>query len=57
MYKLFIQYGNGTQLNKSLEESELRDIFAKGVKGYIKWAYVTTPSGVRKEVTNRLRKS
>ena len=32
MYKLFIQYGDGSQLNKTFQEKELREVFSKGVK-------------------------
>jgi hypothetical protein len=56
MYKLFIQYGDGSQLNKTFQEKELREVLTKGVKGYIKWATVTTPSGCEKDVTRTLRK-
>ncbi len=56
MYKLFIQYENGKKLNKQFEESELRTVLKKGVKGVIKWATVTTPSGTTRDVTRILRK-
>lgn len=56
MYKLFIQYEGTKQLNKECTEPELRDILKKGVKGLIRWAKVTTPSGVTKDITRILRK-
>jgi len=55
MYNLFIQYADGSRLSKDFEESDLRLLFKKGIKGVIRWATVTTPSGVHKDVTKIIR--
>lgn len=56
MYKLFIKYDDNTELNKDFTETGLRNVLKKGVKGVFKWATVTTPSGVTKDVSRILRK-
>lgn len=56
MYKLFIKFSTGTELENDFTETELRSLFEKGVKGTISWAKVTTPSGTTKDVTKYLVK-
>jgi len=54
MYKLFIQFADGTQSTKTLSEIALRAVLKVKVKTRVRWATVTTPSGCDKDVTSIL---
>lgn len=56
MYKLLVVLSDGSKITESLSQSSLQSVLNIGVKskGYIRWANVTTPSGVTHDVTNKL---
>lgn len=47
-------FTDGSKIENVLTETVLRGILNNGFKNSIKWATVTTPSGVTKDVTNKL---
>jgi len=54
MYKIEIVFRNGNKLEKHLSEADLRRLLSTKTKNPIKWAKVTTPSGVSRDVTDVL---
>lgn len=54
MYKLFIQFEDGTQFSNMFTELGLRAVLKLKVKTRVKWATVTTPSSTTKDVTRFL---
>ena len=54
MYKLFIQFADGSTVNNTFTEVGLRTVLKLKVKSRVKWATVTTPSGCDKDVTRLL---
>lgn len=54
MYKLFIQFADGSTVDNKFTEDKLRSVLKMKVKSRVKWATVTTPSGCDKDVTKLL---
>lgn len=55
MYKLLVKWFNLNQLEKVMNETELRGFISSNTQS-VKYAHVVTPSGVTKEITNLLNK-
>jgi len=55
MYKLAVQFQDGSTMGSVLKEKQLKSVFKSGLRGVIKWATVTTPSGVTRDVTSKLQ--
>ena len=58
MYELYIKFRDGRELKTKMSESKLREFFTKLKKGKekirpFKWATITTPSGVKKDMTSQ----
>jgi len=55
MYKLFVQFQDGSKFDNKLNEKQLRGILKNGLRGPVSYATVFTPSGVSKDVTRTLQ--
>ena len=55
MYKLFVQFQDGSKFSNKLNEKQLRAVFSNGLRGPISYGKVTTPSGVTRDVTSKLQ--
>jgi len=55
MYKLLVKWFQGSQLEKVMNESQLREFIMNNTQS-VRYAQVITPSGVTKEITEFLNK-